>query len=512
NPRLYWNDAVAQTGDIDQTYSPGPSFAKYDSYGSSVTLDWNITDSLAFKSITGFRQIDWRVGIDLDGSPESIQEVSDHQFQHQASQEFQINGRAFDDRLNYVGGLYYFHEAGFVHDFVPFEGILYIYDAGNDIDTNTYAAFIHADYSIGDKIGLTLGGRYTIDRKKFIGGQEDLNGFTYRFLGCAPPSAVLNPVPFGPPGGIPNPEGAPCAAFGGFPDPSHPLLYFPPGQLTQTFKEFTPTVGLQYHFSDDVMGYVSWSKGFKAGGWTTRLSQPVADGNAVAFDPEHSKTTEVGLKSEWLSNHLLANFALFYTDYNNIQLNVQTGASPVYLNAGDARMKGAEIQLQSLIGKSFSLNFAGGYIDAYYTFVDPTIGIPQHYDLATGLVFDDPLSAKLPKTPKYKLTLSPTYDIGLANSGTVRLAADYTYTAEMYNDALNTPELRRPPTHNLNASVHYLSPSTAYEVVLGGTNLTDERYITVGSVNYAAGEIASTYNPPREVYLGVRVNLGPGAR
>jgi iron complex outermembrane receptor protein len=47
-----------------------------------------------------------------------------------------------------------------------------------------------------------------------------------------------------------------------------------------------------------------------------------------------------------------------------------------------------------------------------------------------------------------------------------------------------------------------------YEFVVGGTNLTDDRYITVGSVNYAAGEIASTYNPPREWYATIRVTVG----
>ena len=72
--------------------------------------------------------------------------MTDHQHQWQVSQEFQINGKAFDNKLNYVGGLYYFKEAGYVHDYVPFESLLYVYDVANDVENKNYAAFVHADY------------------------------------------------------------------------------------------------------------------------------------------------------------------------------------------------------------------------------------------------------------------------------------------------------------------------------------------------------------------------------
>src|SRR5215831_3815586 len=121
-PRLFWNFANTQTGDIDKTYATGPSFAKYNSAGTSVTIDVKLPNDLTFKSITGWRYIDWNIGVDLDGTPESIQEVTDHQYQHQLSQEFQLAGKAFSNKLDWVTGLYYFKEAGYVHDYVPFGG------------------------------------------------------------------------------------------------------------------------------------------------------------------------------------------------------------------------------------------------------------------------------------------------------------------------------------------------------------------------------------------------------
>ena len=161
-----------------------------------LTLDWQINNDLKFKSITAWRQINWNIGTDLDGEPESMQEVTDSQHQHQISQEFQLNGKAINDRLNYALGLYYFTEGGYVHDFVPFDtGYLYVLDEANDVKTDSYAAFAHLDFNVTDQWTLTAGGRYSEERKQFLGGQADLDGFSYKISGCADPSAVWSSQP-----------------------------------------------------------------------------------------------------------------------------------------------------------------------------------------------------------------------------------------------------------------------------------------------------------------------------
>ncbi len=127
-PRLYW-DQNSVSADRDKTYSNGVELREERRCSAARSpRTYDLTDNLALKSITGYRQIRWRVGIDLDGTPEQLQEVTDAQHQQQFSQEFQLNGKALNDRLNYVGGLYYFEESGYVHDYVPFEGILNVYD------------------------------------------------------------------------------------------------------------------------------------------------------------------------------------------------------------------------------------------------------------------------------------------------------------------------------------------------------------------------------------------------
>jgi iron complex outermembrane receptor protein len=490
-PRLFWNFANTQTGDIDKTYATGPSFAKYNSAGTSITIDVQLPQDLTFKSITGWRAIDWRIGVDLDGTPESIQEVTDHQNQKQISQEFQLAGKAFDSKLDWVTGLYFFKESGYVHDYVPFGGALFIYDIANDVDTKSYAAFTHADYKFNDQWGITLGARYSKDDKKFEGGQADLDGYSYKSAGCFPTT--------GPDMACWNQfiqPGHPGFGLAPFPDASNPYRYFPPGEQSQKASIFTPTLGAQFHLNDDVMFYTSYSKGFKAGGWTTRLSNPLLNIDDAAFGPEKDETYELGVKSQFLDRHLQMNAAVFDSKYTGIQLNIQEAASPVLHNAGDARLKGAELELEAVVDGGFSILASASYIDAKYTTVRPSAA-------SQGIT----TSNALPKTPKTKFSIGPQYEAGLPNSGKLRFGVDYTHTSEMFNDAPNTPLLRRPGVSNVNAAVHYLSPEERYQLTLGGTNLTDKRYIVVGSVNGAEGETVGTYSRPREWYLTLRVNF-----
>jgi iron complex outermembrane recepter protein len=516
SPYIWWSNAAVNTGNINTTYAAdGPDFARYDLYGGAITAVYDLTNTMTLKSISAYRQITWAIGTSLQGSPgDGMQSVTDKQHQWQLSEEIQLLGKAFDDRLNYVGGLYYFNEKGYVHDWVPFEGLLYVYDLDNNVENKDVAAFIHADFKLTDQLSFTAGGRYTNVATYFTGGQSDLNSFPFGSY------CWQNSCNGGPPFNQIIPNGAPAG--------SPFFRYFPPTPDSQSWHIFDPTIGAQFHFNNDVMAYVSWSKGFKQGGWTTRLSAEIPNPQDARFGPEFSKTYELGLKSQWFEHHLQANAAVFFTNYDGIQLNIQQGISPVYTNAGNADIKGAELDLQSNVGDGLSLNLSGAYIDAYYTSVNPAANIPQYFlpdgtnvcpvlaatingvtkaicgQQWTGVT---QLDAKLPKTPKWKFTFDPTYDLRLPNEGILRFIPTYTYTSGMFNDSLNTPQLYRPATHMIDASVHYVSPSGMYDLSLGGTNLSNDRFITAGSPNSGAGEVGGYYNDPREWYLSLRVKM-----
>ena len=479
-PRLLYGNAVTNTGNIDTTYATGQNFDKLDSYGVALTVDWDLNSSMKLRSITGSRRLKWASGLDADGSPINFFELSFAEGQHQFSEEVQLITDLLDSKLKLVAGLYYFNEGGYINDYVTFGGGLLQINGPNELDTSSYAGYIHADYRATDKIGLTLGGRYSEDRKTFTGGQQDLNQFFYKFLGCYPPDALAAP-------------GVTCQQALNFPNPANPNQMYPPGENHQNFNEFTPTAGIQYHFQDGLMGYLSYAKGFKTGGWTTRLTFPLPAGSpAPAFGPETDQTYELGLKSAWFDKQLIVNTAVFYSKYSGIQLTYQDFTSPVTQNAGDAEIKGVEVEMQSRIGPHFTLSGAVGYMDAKYTSIDPLA------QATTGPV--------LPKTPRLKASLSPDVHTTLTNGATLRLGVDYIHTSEIFNDVQNTALLARPKVDIFNASAAVISPDGKVTLTLGGTNLSDKRYITTGQPQVAGGVVYGTYNAPREWYatLGVK--------
>jgi iron complex outermembrane receptor protein len=480
--RLLYGSAVTHTGNIDTTYANGQNFDKLDSYGAAITVDWDVNSTFKFRSITGSRRLHWTSGLDADGSPIDFFELSFAEGQHQFSQELQLIGDLFDSKLKLVAGLYYFDEGGYIHDFVTFGGGLLQVDGPNELETRSYAAYLHADYKVTDKIGLTLGGRFSEDRKTFTGGQQDLNGFVYKVSTCYPYNASASLIG--------APANLTCQQVLGYPNPNNPLQVYPYGENHQNFNEFTPTLGAQYHFTDEVMAYVSYAKGFKTGGWTTRLEVPLPPGSpAPSFGPETDRTYELGLKSEWFDRQLIVNAATFLSHYDGIQLTYQISSSPVTQNAGNADIKGVELEVQSLLNSHFSLSGNIGYLDAKYTEIN-------QYALAyTG--------RSLPKTPRLKFSLSPDVHTHLPNGATLRLGVDYTHTSEMFNDVQNTPLLSRPKVDMFNASTAIVAPNGRVTFTVGGTNLTDRRYVTTGQPQVAGGVVFGTYNAPREWYATI---------
>jgi iron complex outermembrane recepter protein len=487
-------DSRFETGDIDVNYSTGNSFSRLKNYGVAATVEYSLTESLGLKSITAYRDLYWSTGMDLDGSPLSILEPSFEMPQRQYSQELQLNGNALGDKLNYTLGAYYFHEEGNLHDWVQFPGGLFMVDGPNSLETKASALFLHMNYRATDQWAFTLGARYTDETKKFEGGQNDSNGLTYKISGCFPPNdpANLHLDPSIPPD-------VSCQEALGFPSAAEPWRFYPPGVNQLDFTNTSPVAGVQYHMNDDSMFYLSFSQGYKTGSWTTRLSAPNPTYNdSLFFDPEEATAYELGWKTELLNRRLRLNTALFFTDYEGIQLNSQIGISPTLVNAGDAEIKGIEIEAQAVITDSFSFNAAIGTADAEYTRIAPNT-------TDNGAVITTAFN--LPKTPEYKIYFGPQYVTSLASGAGLQFNVDWTHTADLANDLGNTPLLIRDATDMVNASITYRAQDEKWEFVVGGTNLTDERYIVSGQNQGGAIVVQQNYSRPREFFATLRVNM-----
>ena len=495
SPTLLYTDQFIPPS-IDQTYATGNSFSRLRDYGGSMTVDWNI-GSATLKSITAYRELHWQSAEDEDGSPLPILQTSFDENQHQFSQELQLTGAVLDDRLSYVLGLYYFDEGGNLHDLVTFPAGLLQIDGQNYLSTKNYAGYAHLNYKVTDRFSITLGGRYTHENKHFTGLQSDPNGIFYKLNGYPAPNEASRQALCNSGAAVPSLQGIPAGLFC-YPNPANIYQVYPvapAGGFVQNFNNFSPKIGLEYKANADILLYASFSRGYKTGGWTTRLTTPQPAGtSAPTFGPEKASTYEVGMKSELADHRALLNMSGFYTRYNGIQLNFQVGTSPTLQNAGNAEIYGFEIEFQARPTQALTLAANVGYAHARYTSLSPFV---------TGVT----LNSRLPKTPEWKFSFGPQYDIDLSGHGTLLLNADYTHTSSLFNDTENTLLLKRPATDMFNASITYREPEARWSIVLGATNLTNDRYLTTGQNQVAGGLTYGTYNRPREWYLTGRVNF-----
>lgn len=508
NELLYTDQFI--TGDPDRSYATGNNFSRLRNWGVTINAELDLGENTLLKSISGYRGSRWLSGLDADGSPLNIFQLSFDQRQRQFSQEFQLVGNALDEKLNYVLGAYFFNEKGYLLDLVSFAAGAVQIDGPNWLNTTNYAGFGQLDYKVNDFLSFTVGGRYTRESKSFEGGQQEVNGVFYKLVG----SAAFAGTPLGdialnnicadtngnvfPDAVLPGFGGATCRQVLGYPtvNNTNPLRVYAPGINRQKFNNFSPKFGVQLHPSEDVLIYGSLSKGYKTGGWTTRYTTPqttVAD-----FGPEKATTYELGVKSTLLDRKLQINASVFETKYKAIQLNYQVGTSPTIDNVGDAKIRGFEIDITARPTRALSLNAAIGYIDAKYTRLDPAVQVtsaPNTFQ-AGAIVGGD-----LPKTPNWKINIGPQFDIPLGNGGEISLIADYTYTSKQRNNVEGTFVANRPSTNIINASIRYEAPDEKYSLTVGGTNLTNERYVTSVSSIAAAGVVSGTYSRPVEWYV-----------
>lgn len=455
----------------NQSYANGANFDKVENWGINGQVEYDLTDDMTIKSITSFRKLDSKFAVDIGGAPFLTLAPSFETHERQFSEELQLVGKAMDGRWNYVLGAYFFHEYGRHTDRVPFmSGLIQIFAPDSTWDTKSYAAFMHNNIEIiPDKLGITVGARYTHENKTFTGSQRDENNFGGKVL-LLPPFV--------------------------YPDPTDLFRLYPLGENRQTFRNFSYRLGVEYHIDRRVMAYASYATAFKGGGWTTRLTVPNFDTTTFAplpaptFGPEKAKTTEIGLKSELLNRRVRLNLAVFNTDYSNIQLTFQNGSSPVTANGGDGRIRGVEVEVNAAPVKGWTIDASAGYLDAKYTSV--LAGVPLTGD------------EKFVNTPEWALQAGTAYTLE-TEMGDFIPRVDWNYVSKIYNDEANT-ELLAAPAHSIvNGSVTYRHPSKNWELQAGVQNIFDKRYIASGYTN-AEAIYSATYSRPREWFLTLRVS------
>ncbi len=435
------------TDDPYTTYGTGPNFSNLDLFGAALTLDYDINDNIDFKSITAYRKLEAEFGRDGDNSPITMDHTSNLYKHNQFTQELQLTGVSFDSKLKWLAGLYYFEESGRDNVFVPLGGIPFLnLDELNIVNNVSYAAFGQATYSFTDGLSMTAGLRYTKENKDYRPVHRELVSG---------------------------------------------VLLVPDDTAELDISDISPRIGVEYRWNENFFTYVSVSKGFKSGGFTGRTVDPQPA--ARPFKPEKVWAYEVGFKSDLADGRVRLNGAAYYTDYSNLQVVNQEGITPITVNAGKAEIKGGELELQAMITDSLVLTVGLAYTDAKYVEIsDPFATIST--------------ASKFANTPEFSSTVGLEYTVDLDNEGTLLFHGDWNYNSTIYNNAENTPELTQPALHLFNAAVTYSHPGDQWELIFGGRNLTDERYLVSGFNQPGVGFTEGTYARPREWYLTLRLN------
>lgn len=449
---------------------PFQSVSDLDIWGVSGVVDWAVADNLNVKSITAYRKVTGFWNRDTDHSPASITQTSSDWVQDQFSQELQISGNLFDDSVNWVAGAYFSDESGEHKDLVSIVDAVFL--SGAVIKGKSYAAFGQATWEIVHDLNLTAGIRWTQDGKRFSNANQYVVD-----------AGFLRGQPF-------NPDGS------GLQD-GDPLM----GPLGQTAsikdRAWTPMVSLSYRWSPEIMTYASYSKGFKGGGFTQRVFPPL--GFIPSFAPETSETFELGFKTNLIDRKVRLNGAAFLNNYGNLQVTVNDpsiGFAPIIQNAAQARIKGAELELEARPTDSLHLQAGLGYLDAAYRQVDIRA-------LSSGVS----VNTNLQNAPEWTLSASASYDFEIDGFGRITPRVDWSYRSKVYNDAINTPALVQPGYHLVNAAVAFNDSSEKLTITLGVKNLTDKVYLTSGYSDDFSGNIEGAFGRPREWYLSARYNF-----
>ena len=475
SPNCYDDRYIGADGNNGGT---APAFSETDVLGASVNLQYEVNDTLTLKSITAWRELDSEFARDGDHSPHRISQFYDDLQQDQFSQEFQLLGT--HARLNWIVGLYYFNEDGSNENILDFT--VSNFRSGGGFDNEAWAAFAQMTYDISDRLHLSVGGRYTDEEKSF---KPDQIIFTNYFAGI---SQVV------PPGNPLAPRDAPFLQSG------ERILPFIEKQIE--IDEFTPTVNISFDATDDAMLYLSYSEGFKSGGFTQRVFPPVVAGFTAppgtsdvdlipTYEPEFVEVIELGFKTSLLGNKLKLNGAVFQTDYEDLQVQVFNSVAPVTQNIGAATIEGLELELMAAPGNGWFIEASLALLDASYDDIDTSITlIGENFDFE--------------RIPETTASLGVSKEISLNNMGIITIRADWSYRSETFNDAYNTALLETNSYDLFDASIRWSDTNSNWTVVLSGQNLTDEEFLTTGVYGTAFQSYEGAYDRGRQWQLEVR--------
>ena len=475
-------EAAADPDRVSRLDLPYAGEEDLDVDGYSLTVAWDLTDTLTLKSLTGYRDMSLEQRTDLSGGGYSTlpgagfagvttlfaagqPNVKD---QDQFSQELQLLGNW--GALEFLAGLYYFEEHGSetTQEQVALNLGLWGAEKYYEVDNTSSAAYGQATYHLSDALRVSAGLRYSEDEKKLFQDQ------------------ALDPL-------------AP--------------LDRTRAHFKDDFSNVSGSLSVEVDWTDSVTNYARYATGYKSGGYFSRASIPFQ----APFDEETLQSFELGLKSQWLQNRLRANIALFYSEYDDLQISQFVpgvgGAESVLSNAGNASYSGAEVELLALPVTGLTLSLSYGWLDPEYDeydFFDPTgqfCGTAETAcDVSDRGVFSN--------TPEHSASFGVEYAFAPRSYGDWSARVDTVWNDGYSFGTIEISDPSRIETDSytlLNARVSLDSVNlldARLRLSAWCKNLTDEEYRTnsIGAFE-SLGFTTTVYNEPRSWGLDVEIEL-----
>ncbi|MEP7243331.1 MAG: TonB-dependent receptor [Gammaproteobacteria bacterium] len=428
----------------------------FEGWGLSLGANWSLSDTLSLNSITAYREYDSGFSNDNDLSPLASSIGFGTLPFHSVSQELRLNG-TFAEKFDYTLGAFYMDQQSTYESFqdLRYTGPLQ-FQQNDVVNADTNAVFAHLAYHFNEKLTLTGGLRYTDEHKDYTFVRKTREGAVHPALGAL--------------------DGLKSNYDG---------------------NNLDYRAAAQYEWTDTVMTYAQVSTGFKGGGVSPR---PFIPGQAVPFNPETLDSYELGIKSDWFDRNLRLNASVFYSKYSDLQLSLQTcpqfggTGSPcgAWANAGNAEIKGLEVESVIRPFKGFLIDASFSYLDFDYTSINPAVGGPLR---PTGIQ----LSYRPPYMPTRKWSVGMQYEIHLGTKGTLTPRVDASYQGDLYTNGNNLPTNFIDSYTLGNARLTWRAGDEKWEAALEVTNLADKYYFLSRTDQFTgAGHSDGQPGRPRE--------------
>ncbi len=199
----------------------------------------------------------------------------------------------------------------------------------------------------------------------------------------------------------------------------------------EDFFQVSPQASLSWHMTSNHTAYVLVTRGYKAGGFN-----PVSPAGGEVYDEETSWNYELGVKTSWLNDRLTLRAAVFYLDWQDVQLNLPTGAPAEFYidNAGAASSKGVELELAARPLPQWTVFAAAGYTDAEFQ----SGARAGHIDAFQKQTVENVSGNQMPYAPEFTITSGTQYNWEVGRGVTLYARAEVTAFGEFYYNAANT--------------------------------------------------------------------------